>query len=108
MGNLISVALLFVGVLQKFSRHTFGVDSSRHEIMASIPEHTDNLSCQRLVQKFHNSFTICAVSFCDSTILDVLSGAIAQSFDISEKWFICHWPHSLNYEFRGTRILTDC
>jgi len=37
----------------------------------------------------------------------VLSGAIAQSFDISEKWFICHCTHSLNYEFRGAQILTD-
>src|SRR5215470_10902324 len=106
MGNLVSVSLLFVGMLQEFSRHALGVDSSRHEIMAPVPEHTDNFSCERLVQKFHNGFTICAVPFRDSTILDVLSGAIAQSFDISEKWFICHEPHSLNYEFRGARILT--
>src|ERR1700741_4206203 len=89
------MSLLFVCMLQKFRRHTFGVYSAGHEIMASIPEHTNNLGCQCLVQKFDYSFTICAVSFGDSTILDVLSGAIAQRFDISEKWFICHESHSL-------------
>src|SRR5262245_10444616 len=76
--------------------------------MPTVPKRTNNLGCKRFVQKLHYSLTICAIAFRDSTILDVSSGAIAQSFDISEKWFICHEPHSLNYEFLGdTDLNTD-
>jgi hypothetical protein len=73
--------------------------------MPFVPQDTNDFSRQRLVQKFHDSFAIRAVTFRDSAILDVLSRAFAQSFDVSEKWLIRHSPHSLDHEFRGVTIL---
>jgi hypothetical protein len=67
--------------------------------MPSVTKSANDLGCERFIQKFYNSLTICAISFRDSTIFDVLSGAIAQSLDISEKWLISHEPHSLIMNF---------
>jgi len=69
--------------------------SGGHEIMAFVPQDTDDFSRERFVQEFHNSFAIRAVTLRDSSILEVLSRAFAQSFDVSEKWLISHRPHSL-------------
>jgi hypothetical protein len=77
-------------VLKKLGGHAFGVDAGGHEIMTTVSKHTNDLGCERFVQKFDYGFAVCAISLCDSTILDVLSGAFAQSFDISEKWLISH------------------
>src|SRR5262245_8511030 len=101
------MALFFVGVLQKLRGNAFGVNTGSHEIMAPVAEYTNDLGCERFVQKFDYGFAIRVITRCDSTILDVLSGAFAQSFDISEKWLISHELTPLQYEFRGTGILTQ-
>jgi hypothetical protein len=75
--------------------------------MAPVAEDTNDLGCERFVQKFDYGFAVRAITRCDSTILDVLSGALAQSFDISEKWLISHELTPLQYEFRGAWILTQ-
>jgi hypothetical protein len=62
--------------------------------MPSIAKHANDLGCERFVQKFDYGFAVGAIALRDSTILDVLSGALAQSLDISEKWLISHGPHS--------------
>src|SRR6185503_6784835 len=97
--------LLVVRMFKKFSGHAFRMYSSGHEIMTFIPQDTNDFGRQRFVQEFYNSFAICAVTFGDSTIFDVLSRAFTQSLDVSEKWLISHRPHSLYYEFRGATIL---
>jgi len=104
--DLIGMTLLFVRVLQKFCGDALRIDAGSHEIMTPVPEHTNDLGCERFVQKFDYGFAVRTITRCDSTILDVLSGAFAQSLDISEKWLICHGLTPLQYEFRGTRILT--
>jgi hypothetical protein len=58
--------------------------------MTTVSKHTHDLGRQRFVQKFDYGFAVRAVALRNSTILDVLSGALAQSFDVSEKWLICH------------------
>src|SRR6185312_1205793 len=90
------MSLLVVRVLEKLSSHAFSMYSAGHEIMAFIPQHTDDLRRQRLVQDFHYRLAIRAVTFGHSAILNVLSRSLAQSLDISEKWFISHGPHSFN------------
>jgi len=103
---------LVVRVLEKFSGHAFSMYSRGHEIMAFIPQHTDDFGRQRLVQNFHCRLAIRAITFGHSAILDVLSRALAQSLNVSEKWFISHGASLLQREFRGTKILlelaTDC
>src|SRR6185369_6429418 len=84
------MSLFFVCVLQELCGHAFRVDAGSHEIMAPVAEDTNDLGCERFVQKFDYGFAVRAITRCDSTILDVLSGALAQSFDISEKWLISH------------------
>jgi hypothetical protein len=58
--------------------------------MTFIPQYTDDFGRQRLVQKFHYCFAIRAVTLGYGSILDVLSRALSQSLDVSEKWFISH------------------
>src|SRR5215213_1339400 len=98
------MSLLFVGMLKKLRGHTLSVDSRGHKIMPSIPQRTHDLSCQRFVQKLDYCFAIGAVTFGHRSVFDVLSCAFAQSFDVSEKWFISHdlTPYD---EFRGGSIL---
>lgn len=96
--NRIRVSLFVVRMLEKLSGHAFGMYSASHVIMTLIPQHTDDLGRQCLVQNFNCCFTIRAVTFGHSAILDVLSRAFAQSFDISEKWLISRRPHSLVYD----------
>jgi hypothetical protein len=95
--------LLVVRMFKKFSGHAFGMYSGGHEIMPFVPQDTNDFSRQRLIQKFHDSFAIRAVTFRDSAILDVLSRAFAQSFDVSEKWLIRHSPHSLHLNLGESR-----
>jgi hypothetical protein len=58
--------------------------------MTTVSKRTNDLGCERFVQEFDYGFAVGAIALRDSTILDVLSGAFAQSFDISEKWLISH------------------
>src|SRR5687767_2882075 len=105
--NLIRMPLLVVGMLQKLRRHTFSMNARRHEVMSLVAQHANDFGRQRLVQKFNYGFAISSIAFGNSAILDMFSGAFAQSFYVSEKWFISHSTHSLKYEFRGAAILTD-
>jgi hypothetical protein len=69
--------------------------------MTTVSKHANDLGCERFIQKFDYGFAVSAIALRDSTILDVLSGAFAQSLDISEKWLISHGLTPLQYEFRG-------
>src|SRR5689334_21223171 len=84
------MALLVVGVLQKLGGHTLSVDAGSHEIIASVTQYTNDLSCQCFVQHLDHCSAVGAVALGHSSIVDMLSGAFAQSLDISEKWFISH------------------
>jgi hypothetical protein len=63
--------------------------------MTFVSQHANNLCRQCLIQQLYNSFAVGAVALSHSSILDVLPGTFAQSFDVSEKWLISHSPHSL-------------
>src|SRR5215212_4091787 len=101
------MSLFFVRVLQELGGHALGVDAGSHEIMTAVSKRTNDLGRERFVQKFDYGFAVRAIAFSDSTILDVLSGAFAQSLDISEKWLIRHRLTPLQSGFRGARILTQ-
>jgi hypothetical protein len=58
--------------------------------MPFITQNADDLGGQRFVQEFDYRFAIRRVPFSDCAVLDVLARTFAQSFDISEKWFIGH------------------
>src|SRR5678816_1848202 len=106
MCNLIGMSLLFVRVLKEFGGDALRIDAGSHEIMTTVAKHANDLGCERFVQKFDYGFAVSAIALRDSTILDVLSGAFAQSLDISEKWLISHEPHSSGFRFRGARTVS--
>jgi hypothetical protein len=58
--------------------------------MTSVSQCTNYFSGERFIQKLDYCFTVGAVALGYSSILDVLSGAFAQSLYVSEKWFISH------------------
>jgi hypothetical protein len=58
--------------------------------MTFIPEYAHDLSGERFVQKFNYRFAIGGVALGHGAVLDVLPCALAQSFDVSEKWFSGH------------------
>src|SRR4051794_685722 len=93
--NLIGMTLLFIGMLQKFRSDALGINAAGHKMMASVPQYTNDFSRQRFIQKLDYRLAVGTIAFGHSTILDVLPGAFAQSFNISEKWFVSHSPHSL-------------
>jgi hypothetical protein len=66
------------------------MNTGSHEIVPFISQDADDLCRQGFVQKFNYGFAIGAVAFGYSAVLDVLPRSLAQSFDVSEKWFICH------------------
>jgi hypothetical protein len=64
--------------------------------MSFVAQNANDFSCQSLVQQFDNSLSISSIAFRNSAILNMFPGAFAQSFYVSEKWFIGHSTHSLN------------
>jgi hypothetical protein len=71
--------------------------------MTSVSQRTHYLGGQRFVQKLDHGFTVGAVALGYSSILDMLSGAFAQSLYVSEKWFVSHGltPCSMNLGEHG-------
>ena len=51
LGDLVGVLLLVVGVLEELGRHALGVDALRHEVVALVAQHADDLGGERLVQQ---------------------------------------------------------
>ena len=88
--NLIRVCLLFIRVLQELGRNTFCMDPGSHEIVPPVAQHANNFSRQRFVQDFDHGLSVGAVTFGNCALLDVLSRALAERFNVSKKWFISH------------------
>jgi hypothetical protein len=66
------------------------MNAGSHEIVPFVSQDADDLCRQSFVQKFDYSFAIGCVAFGNRAVLDVPARPFTQSFDISEKWFICH------------------
>ena len=49
-GDLVGVRLLLVRVLEELGRDALRVDARRHEVVALVAQHADDLGRQRLVQ----------------------------------------------------------
>ena len=90
-------------MLEKFSCHAFRVNAGGHEVMPPVPEDADDFGGQGLIQDFDCCLPVSLIAFGNRAILDVLTGALAQSFDISKKrfvsnsfrtWLISHGFHS--------------
>jgi hypothetical protein len=90
LGNLIGVTLLFVGVLQKLSRDTFGVDPGSHEIVTLVPQHANDFRRQRFIQHLDHGLSVGLIAFGYRALVDVLACSFAERFDVSQKWFISH------------------
>src|SRR5688572_10444631 len=84
------MSLLLIRMLQEFSGHALRVDSGGHVVMALVSQHTHYLSRQGFIQQLVNCLTVGSVPLGNRTVLDVLARPLAQSFDVSEKWFISH------------------
>src|SRR2546425_8272153 len=66
------------------------MNARRHEIMPLITQYADNLGRQGLVQKLYHRLAVSTIAFSYGAFLNVLSRAFAQSFDVSQKWFVSH------------------
>jgi hypothetical protein len=71
------------------------MNAGSHVVVPFVSQDADDFGSQRFVQNFDGGFAISGVARGNCAVFDVLSRALAQSFDISEKWFIRHDPHSL-------------
>jgi hypothetical protein len=58
--------------------------------MPFVSEDADDLRSQRFVQELDDRFAIRSVTLGHRTVLNMLSRALAQSFNVSEKWLIRH------------------
>jgi hypothetical protein len=55
-----------------------------------VTQHTDYLSGECLIKQFDNRFAIGGVTFGHRSLFDMTARSFAQSFNVSEKWFITH------------------
>src|SRR5678809_731752 len=90
------MALFFVRVLQEFGGNAFSIDAGGHEIMPFVSKHADQLGGERFIQDSDRCPQISGITFSNGSVFNVLTCAFAQSFNVSEKWFIRHGTHSLN------------
>jgi len=81
-GNLTSVGLLLVRVLQELLGDRIGVDAGGHEVVALVAQHTDDLGGERFVEQLEDGITIRAITLGDRALLDVLPRALPQCFDV--------------------------
>src|SRR5258707_6686985 len=107
LSDQIRVSLLFISVLQKLGRDSFGIDSGSHKIMALITQHADDLGRQRFVQKFDHRVAIRAIALGHGAVFNMFSRAFAQRFYVSQKWFVSHDVTPLSFWFfqREVKIL---
>src|SRR6185295_11623954 len=81
----VGVLLLVVGVLEELGRHALGVDALRHEVVALVTEHADDLRCKRLVQQPQHHPAVGVVPGSHRALRDVLPGPLAQGLDVGEE-----------------------
>ena len=77
-------------MLEKLGCHAFRMNAGGHEVMAPVTEHADNFSGQGFIQDLDCSLAVGGVAFGNCAIFDVLARALAQCFDVGQKWFIGH------------------
>jgi hypothetical protein len=58
--------------------------------MPLVSQHANDLSRQRLVQKFDHRIAIRFIALGHGAVLNMFARACAQSFDVSQKWFVSH------------------
>src|SRR6266571_7290422 len=95
-------------MLQKFRGDTVSIDSRGHKVMASIAQDADDFCSESFVEDFDHSLAVGAVAFGDRASFNVLARALAQRFDVSQKWFISHVCDSLililgKHDIKGCR-----
>ena len=83
--DLVGMALLLVRVLQELLRDRLGMDAVRHEIVAFVAEHADDLGREGLVQDPHDDLGVGAVALGNGAALDVLARAAADRLDVGQK-----------------------
>ena len=72
-------------VLEELGRHALGVDALRHEVVALVAQHADDLGRERLVEQPHHRLAVGAVAGRHRALLDVLAGAAAQFLDVGQE-----------------------
>jgi hypothetical protein len=70
---LVRVLLFLRRVFGEFRGHRFGVQSTGHEVVALVAQHTDDLGGQRLVQQFQHGLPVCTVAVRDGARFNILT-----------------------------------
>ncbi|MCY1540815.1 hypothetical protein D9M68_764760 [compost metagenome] len=90
LGDLVGVALLFIGVGQEFFGHALRVRPLRHEVVAAIAQHADDFRGQRVVEQLQHRLAVRRIARGHGTLVDVLAGALAQGLDVGEERLVGH------------------
>ncbi|MNI72323.1 hypothetical protein D3C73_1282570 [compost metagenome] len=86
LGQTVGVFLFLRSVLGEFRGHRFGVQSTGHEVVALVAQHTDDFRGQRFVQQFQHGFAVCAIGVRDGAGLDVLACLGADRLHVHVEW----------------------
>ena len=78
LAEWVGVSLLFAGMLQELFGNAASDDALRHEIVALVAQHTDDLRGECLVEYFHHELAVQCVGLGDRAFFDVLARAGAQ------------------------------
>src|SRR2546429_2357613 len=86
--NTVGVFLLLAGVLEKLRGDRSRMNASRHEVMALVAQHANDLGRQRGVEDLDRRFGVAAVAIGHSAAGDVLPRPLAQRLDVGQEWLL--------------------
>ena len=80
--DLVGVPLLFVRMLEELLGHALRMNTSRHEVMATIAQDADQFRRQRIVQQLEHDVAVGRVARGNGAFIDTGAGADAHGHKV--------------------------
>ena len=84
------MALLLVRVREEFRGDALRMDALRHEVVAPVAQHADQLGGERVVELLEHRLAVGAVAGGHRALVEVLAGALAQGLNVGQKAGLVH------------------
>ena len=82
-GDLVGVPQLLVRVREELFGDGLRVDAARHEVVAPVTQHANDLGRQRIVEQLHHGVPVGCVALGYRAFFDVLARALAELLDVN-------------------------
>jgi len=89
-GNLISMYLLFVRVLQELASHGLRLDAIGQIVVALIAQRAYDFGSERLIEDLNRDLQVALIVGSDCPLQDVLAGSFADVMNVGQEFFFAH------------------